>query len=72
MLGILIGIWATPHMTIGHLVFALSMTGYIVFGIKMEERDLIANHGASYLKYKEQVPGFIPSLRNKEFGKVVS
>ena len=62
MLGVLIGMWSTPHMTIGHLVFALSMTGYIVIGVKMEERDLIANHGERYVKYKEQVPGLIPSL----------
>jgi protein-S-isoprenylcysteine O-methyltransferase Ste14 len=62
MLGVLIGIWITPHMTIGHLVFALLMTVYIVIGVKMEERDLIANHGERYVKYKEQVPGLIPSL----------
>jgi protein-S-isoprenylcysteine O-methyltransferase Ste14 len=72
MLGILIGIWATPHMTIGHLVFALAMTSYIIVGVKMEERDLIANHGERYIRYKEQVPGFIPSLRKKELEKVMS
>jgi len=71
MLGILIGIWATPHMTVGHLVFALAMTGYIIFGIRMEERDLIANHGERYLRYREQVPGLIPTLRKKELEKVI-
>ncbi|MHC4239768.1 MAG: methanethiol S-methyltransferase [Planctomycetota bacterium] len=71
MLGVLIGIWSIPHMTIGHLVFALSMTGYIVIGVKMEERDLIANHGERYVTYKEQVPALIPSLRKtamEEYG----
>lgn len=72
MLGVLIGIWAIPHMTVGHLVFALAMSGYIVFGVKMEERDLIANHGERYIKYKEQVPGLIPSLRKKELEEVIS
>jgi protein-S-isoprenylcysteine O-methyltransferase Ste14 len=72
MLGVLMGIWAIPHMTIGHLYFALAMTGYIVFGVKMEERDLIAHHGERYLRYKEQVPGLIPSLRKKELEKVIS
>ena len=72
MLGVLIGIWAIPHMTVGHLVFTLAMSGYIVFGVKMEERDLIANHGERYLRYKEQVPGLIPSLRKKELEKVIS
>jgi protein-S-isoprenylcysteine O-methyltransferase Ste14 len=71
MLGVLIGIWATPHMTVGHLVFTLTMTGYIIFGIRMEERDLIANHGERYLRYREQVPGLIPSLRKKELEKVI-
>ena len=72
MLGILIGIWAIPHMTIGHLVFALAMSGYIVFGVRMEERDLIANHGERYRRYIEQVPGLIPSIRKKELEKVIS
>jgi len=72
MLGVLIGIWSIPHMTIGHLVFSLSMAGYIVIGVKMEERDLIANHGERYVNYKEQVPGLIPSLRKKEFEKVIA
>lgn len=65
MLGVLIGMWIFPHMTVGHLVFALSMTCYIVIGVKMEERDLIANHGENYAKYKEQVPALIPSLRKR-------
>ena len=72
MLGVLIGIWAIAHMTIGHLVFALTMTSYIVIGIKMEERDLIANHGERYLRYKEQVPGLIPSFRKKQLEEVIS
>ncbi len=72
MLGVLIGIWAIPHMTIGHLVFALAMTSYIAIGVKMEERDLIATYGERYLSYKEQVPGLIPSLRKKELEKVIS
>jgi len=72
MLGVLIGMWAIPHMTVGHLTFALAMTIYIVIGVKMEERDLIANHGERYIKYKEQVPGLIPSLRKKGLEEVIS
>jgi len=70
MLGIVIGIWSSPHMTIGHLVFSLLMTAYIVLGVKMEERDLIANHGERYIKYMEHVPGLIPSLRKKTLEEV--
>ncbi len=72
MLGVLIGIWSIPHMTLGHLVFAMAMTTYIVIGVKMEERDLIANHGERYVKYTEQVPALIPSLRKKELEKVLT
>jgi len=72
MLGVLIGMWSNPHMTIGHMVFALAMSGYIVIGVKMEERDLIANHGDRYLRYQQQVPGIIPSLGKKELEEVYS
>lgn len=65
MLGVIIGIWVTPHMTVGHLLFSLLMTTYILIGIKMEENDLISDHGEKYLKYKEQVPALIPFLHKK-------
>lgn len=60
MVGFLIGFWATPTMTVGHLFFAVMVTGYIFFGTWMEERDLVAEHGESYLHYRRQVRGFIP------------
>ena len=62
MLGILIGIWFTPLMSTGHLVFSLAMTCYILFGVRMEERDLILNLGEQYINYKAKVPGLIPFI----------
>lgn len=60
MLGFLIAMWATPHMTVGHLVFAGSMTAYILTGIYFEERTLVAEHGRSYREYQARVPKLLP------------
>jgi methanethiol S-methyltransferase len=62
MLGFLIAIWVTPTMTVGHLVFALLMTGYTLVGVTLEERDLARHLGTDYQLYRSQTPMFVPSL----------
>ena len=65
MLGMIIGFWATPHMTTGHLVFAITATIYILIGIRFEERDLVRYHGQNYIDYRQRVPMLIPFLKKR-------
>ena len=65
MLGFLIAFWATPHMTVGHLVFSVVMTAYILYAIQLEERDMVSALGKTYEEYREQVPMVLPVPKKK-------
>jgi methanethiol S-methyltransferase len=60
MLGFIIAFWATPNMTVGHLVFAIATTVYILIAIQIEERDIASIHGTAYEEYRKQVSMLLP------------
>ena len=63
MLGLIIAFWATPFMTLGHLLFAAVSTAYILIAIRFEERDLRNFYGDVYEDYCRRVAMLIPKKR---------
>jgi protein-S-isoprenylcysteine O-methyltransferase Ste14 len=58
--GMFIGLWATPHMTVGHLLFAGGLTVYVLVAVGWEEDDLVEILGDRYRSYQRHVPMFFP------------
>ena len=58
--GWMVAFWATPTMTVGHLLFAGGLTSYMIGATLLEERDLLAHFGEQYASYRRHVPKFVP------------
>ncbi|WP_457607825.1 methyltransferase family protein [Nitratifractor sp.] len=58
--GTILGLWATPLMSTGHLLFAAAFTLYVLIGLHFEERDLLRTLGEEYADYRKRVPMLLP------------
>ncbi len=58
--GTLVGLWATPSMSYGHLLLSIGMTIYVLIGLYLEEKDLLTTLGDDYKIYKREVPMLLP------------
>ncbi|HEX9880405.1 MAG TPA: NnrU family protein, partial [Candidatus Binatia bacterium] len=68
MLGWIIAFWSTPQMSVGHLVFAIGTTVYILIAIQIEEKDLVSFHGEAYESYQREVSMLLPFRKNRRSG----
>jgi len=59
-LGFILGLWAIPSMSAGHLLLSIGFTVYIFIGVIFEERDLISIFGEDYRTYKKKTPMICP------------
>lgn len=60
--GFFLAFWATPVMTVGHLLLAVGMSAYMLVAIRYEERDLVELFGNDYRDYRERVGMLVPKL----------
>ncbi|MGZ3253532.1 MAG: methyltransferase family protein [Burkholderiaceae bacterium] len=66
MTGMFIGVWVAPSMTVGHLLFALGMSVYILVGVYHEEKDLISEFGDGYRRYTLATGRFLPRWKSRK------
>lgn len=64
--GMLLGMWATPIMSVTHLLLAIAITVYVVIGTLFEEKDLVRDFGNTYKAYQAKKPMLIPFTKFKK------
>lgn len=63
--GFFLAFWATPHMTVGHLLLAAALSIYMLIAIRYEEHDLTGVFGDDYRRYRSQVGMLFPRFRRR-------
>ena len=63
--GFFLAFWATPEMTVGHLLLAVGMSAYMLIAIRYEERDLVGLFGDDYVAYRRDVGMLTPRIRRR-------
>jgi protein-S-isoprenylcysteine O-methyltransferase Ste14 len=65
--GLILALWATPHMSAGHALMAAVLSAYsIAATLKLEERDLERALGDDYRAYRADVPALLPRRRRRQ------
>ena len=63
MTGLILMFWATPVMTVGHMLFSVVVTAYILLSVKFSEEPRLKVVFKDYNKYMESQPSmYIPNL----------
>jgi len=63
--GFFLGFWATPHMTVGHLLLAAGVSIYMLIAIRYEEHDLTDLFGEDYRHYRSGVGMLVPRFKRR-------
>ena len=62
MLGLLLGMWCVPVMSVTQFVMAGLFTIYMAIGVALEERELIRQFGDTYREYRRQIAALVPKV----------
>jgi methanethiol S-methyltransferase len=57
--GVLMGVWVTPLMSVGHALLASGLTCYVLIAMRYEERDLARQYGAAYSRWRVAAPEIV-------------
>lgn len=63
--GFTIAFWVCPRMSLGHLIFTIATTAYMLIAIQFEEHDLIGVFGERYRSYRTSVSMIVPWVPRK-------